>query len=169
MSHDRLIVGLGAARYRVERPWGDIPGGALVSDVACDARGHVFVLLRHDPYLGPDAQAVIELAPDGRRLAAWGGAEIADGHMLACAPDGRLFVVDRDAHQIVVFDRSTTRPGSPSRRGATFTWPTDTARRGCIASPPIFLPSAAGASRARGWGSFRLRTASGRPRTAGCW
>ena len=55
MSRDTLVVGLAGARYRVERPWGEITlGRALVSDVACDARDHVFVLLRHDSYLDPD-------------------------------------------------------------------------------------------------------------------
>lgn len=106
MASQTLRVALGETLYRVERPWGDIPvGRGLVSDVACDARGHVFVLIRRDTYTDPDAPAVVELDPDGNRLAAWGGAEIADGHMLAVAPDGRVFVVDRDAHQIVVFDR----------------------------------------------------------------
>src|ERR1700690_1216976 len=113
MAREALYVALGGNHYKVERPWGDIPvGRALGSDVACDARDHVFVLLRHDAYLDPDLPAVIELAPDGRRLAWWGGDDIADGHMLACAPDGRVFVVDRDAHQIVVFDRGGERLGA---------------------------------------------------------
>jgi len=119
MAQGSLIVALGAARYRVERPWGDIPlGRALVSDVACDGRDHVFVLLRHDAYLDPDLPAVIELAPDGRRLAAWGGAEIADGHMLTCTPDGFLYVVDRDAHQIRVFDQHGAQVGELGERHA---------------------------------------------------
>ena len=106
MARQTLRVALGGTAYRVERPWGDIPvGRGLVSDVACDARGHVFVLIRRDTYTDADAPAVVELAPDGNRLSAWGGVEIADGHMLAVAPDGRVFVADRDAHQIVVFDR----------------------------------------------------------------
>jgi peptidylglycine monooxygenase len=131
MSRETLVVGLAGARYRVERPWGEITlGRALVSDVACDARDHVFVLLRHDSYLDPDLPAVIELAPDGSRLAAWGGAEIADGHMLACAPDGRIFVVDRDAHQIVVFDATGAKQGTIGERhapGAPFNHPSGVA------------------------------------------
>ena len=117
MASQSLRVALGTTLYRVERPWGDIPvGRGLVSDVACDARGHVFVLIRRDTYTDPDAPAVVELAPDGNRLAAWGGPEIADGHMLAVAPDGRVFVVDRDAHQIVVFDRHGVRVASLGTR-----------------------------------------------------
>ncbi len=128
-SRETLIVGFGDTRYRIERPWGDLPPG-LVSDVACDARNHVFVLLRHDTYVEPDAPAVIELAPDGRQIAAWGGAEIADGHMLACAPDGKLFVVDRDAHQIVVFDAAGKQIGAIGERhgpGAPFNHPSGVA------------------------------------------
>jgi peptidylglycine monooxygenase len=113
MPRETLCVGLAGARYAIERPWGDIPlGRGLVSDVACDARDHVFVLLRHDAYVDPDLPSVVELAPDGTRLAAWGAGEIADGHMLTCAPDGRVFVVDRDAHQIVVFDAKGARLGA---------------------------------------------------------
>jgi peptidylglycine monooxygenase len=117
MSREILHVALGRTRYRVERPWGEIPiGRALVSDVACDARGHVFVLLRHDAYVDPDGPAVVELSPNGALLAGWGGPEVADGHMLACAPDGRIFVVDRDAHQVVVFDSAGQRLGSLGER-----------------------------------------------------
>ena len=117
MASQTLRVALGTTLYRVERPWGDIPlGRGLISDVACDARGHVFVLIRRDTYLDPDAPAVVELAPDGNRLAAWGGADFADGHMLTVAPDGRVLVVDRDAHQIVVFDRHGTHIGALGAR-----------------------------------------------------
>lgn len=117
MSREQLCVALGATRYRVERPWGDIPVGAgLVSDVACCSRGHVFVLIRRDAYVDPDGPAVVELAPDGSRLAAWGGDAIADGHMLAISPDDRVFVVDRDAHQIVVFDRDGRKLGAIGER-----------------------------------------------------
>jgi peptidylglycine monooxygenase len=53
--------------------------------------------------------AVVALSPDGRRISAWGGEEVADGHMLIFHPDGRIFVVDRDAHEITVFDRAGKR------------------------------------------------------------
>jgi DNA-binding beta-propeller fold protein YncE len=148
MAREALFVALAGDRYRVERPWGDIPiGRALVSDVACDARDHVFVLLRHDAYLDPDLPAVIELAPDGRRIAGWGGADIADGHMLACAPDGLLHVVDRDAHQIVVFDRTGRRFGALGGRhgpGAPFSHPSGVA---IAPSGDIFVSDGYGACR----------------------
>jgi hypothetical protein len=125
MARTPLYVRLGAARYRVERPWGDIPQqGGRVTDVACDARGHVFVLLRTDPYVGPESPAVVELAPSGARIAAWGGDIVADAHLMSVDADGRLFVVDRDAHEVIVFDGAGRRingighrhhPGEPFR------------------------------------------------------
>ncbi|WP_375459428.1 hypothetical protein [uncultured Enterovirga sp.] len=116
-SEGQLIVALGDRRYRVERPWGDIPVGAgMVSDVTVDSRGHVFALLRSDSLAGPPGTPVLELAPDGRRLASWGEDLIADGHMLACAPDDRLFIVDRDAHEVVICSTDGQRIGGLGRR-----------------------------------------------------
>ena len=119
----QLHVALGDVRYRVERPFGTFERGtALVSDVACDSRGHVFVLLRQDPLVDRPAPTVIELDPEGGIVGAIGEGLIADGHMLAIDREDRLLVVDRDAHQIVVLDRSGEllwtigdrhRPGRP--------------------------------------------------------
>lgn len=130
MARETLTVALGPRRFRVERPWGDIPvGRGLISDVACDARGHVFVLIRRDVYTD-DGPAVVELDPSGRCVAAWGGGEIADGHMFTLAPDGRVFVVDRDAHQIVIFSATGERLGALGERhrpGAPFNHPSGVA------------------------------------------
>ena len=89
MTAHTLIVTLGGTRYRVERPWGDLPSGH-VTDVAVDSRGHVSVLLRWDPLSDDTSPRVVELAPDGRRLAAWGATLIADSHMLATSGDRLL-------------------------------------------------------------------------------
>jgi peptidylglycine monooxygenase len=128
--HD-LFVRLGGTLYRVQRPWGDLPAGAGVpSDVACDAQGRVYALLRQDPLTDAEGPAVVVLAPDGRRLAAWGGAEVADGHMLSVHPDGRVFVVDRDAQEIVVFSAEGRRLGglgTRNRPGEPFNAPCDVA------------------------------------------
>ncbi|MDB5402949.1 MAG: peptidase [Rhodopila sp.] len=142
-----LFVALGQQRYQVERPWGDIPtGGGKVTDVVCDSRGHVFVLLRADCYVDPALPTVIELAPDGRRLAAW-GEDIADGHMLSIGPDGRIYVVDRDAHEIVVFDSNGRRIGGIGQRhqpNAPFNHPCDVA---IAPSGDIYVADGYGASR----------------------
>lgn len=142
-----LFVALGQQRYRVERPWGDIPSdGGKVTDVVCDDRGHVFVLLRADCYVDAALPTVIELAPDGRRLAAW-GEEIADGHMLSIGPDLRIYVVDRDAHEIVVFDRTGRRIGGIGNRhqpNGPFNHPCDVA---IAPSGDVFVADGYGASR----------------------
>lgn len=130
-SGHQLIVALGDRRYRIERPWGDLPAGAgMVSDVTVDSRGHVFALLRSDSLAGPPGTPVVELAPDGRRLASWGGDMIADAHMLACAPDDRLFIVDRDAHEVVICSTDGRRLDGIGRRHhplEPFNHPTDVA------------------------------------------
>jgi sugar lactone lactonase YvrE len=143
-----LVVALGGQCYRVERPWGEIPAdGGKVTDVVCDSRGHVFVLLRADCYVDAALPVVIELAPDGRRLAAWGEDIIADGHMLAIGPDDRIHVVDRDAHEIVVFDSSGRRLGGIGKRhepNAPFNHPCDVA---IAPSGDIYVADGYGASR----------------------
>jgi len=142
-----LFVALGPQRYRVERPWGDLPAGAgKVTDVVCDDRGQVFVLLRADSYVDPIQPTVIALSPDGSRVAAW-GEDIADGHMLSIGPDGRIYVVDRDAHEIVVFDRQGRRVGGLGQRhqpNAPFNHPCDVA---IAPSGDIYVADGYGASR----------------------
>jgi peptidylglycine monooxygenase len=146
MARPTLFVTLGDIRYRIERPWGDLPPGGRVTDVACSPSGHVFVLLRRDAYVDPDGPAVVELDANGRRIAAWGGDVIADGHMIAIGPDGRIYVVDRDAHEIVVFDSAGKRIGSIGERhrpGAPFCHPCDVA---VAASGDIYVADGYGAS-----------------------
>jgi NHL repeat len=131
MSENRLVVALGERRYSVERPWGDLPNGAgRVTDVTVDSRGHVFALLRYDPLVDDPGTPVIELDRDGARVAAWGGDLIADSHMLACSRDDLLYIVDCDAHEIVICSREGSRLGGIGRRHGPlepFNHPTDIA------------------------------------------
>jgi DNA-binding beta-propeller fold protein YncE len=124
-----LVVALGARRYRVERPWGDLPDGP-VTDVTVDSRGHIYVALRWDPIADTTSPRIVELAPDGRRLATWGGGMIDDTHMLACGPGDTLYIVDRDAHELIVCRRDGERIGGLGKRHAPlepFNHPTDIA------------------------------------------
>ncbi len=130
-----LVVALGDRRYRVQRPWGQLPPGR-VTDVAADAGGRVLVLLRRDRCVEPPGPAVAVLGPDGRLLAAW-GEEVADAHALTVAPDGRVAVVDRDAHEVILFAPDGRRVGGLGRRhapGDPFNAPSDVAFApdGCV-------------------------------------
>ncbi len=124
-----LLVALGEARYRVERPFGAWPANAgFVTDVTVDGRGHVFVMLRHDPLLHPADPRIVELSPEGRHLASFGGDTIADAHSLEVDATGRLWAVDRDMHEIVALSSAGERLGGLGERGrplAPFNHPTD--------------------------------------------
>lgn len=128
--HD-LVIALGDARYRVQRPFGDWPANSgKVSDVTIGPDGRIFVLLRHDPLVDPDDPRIVVLGRDGDYLGAFGGADIADSHCMTAHPDGRLFVVDRDMHQVVIFSAEGLKIGALGLRGQPhrpFNHPTDVA------------------------------------------
>jgi len=105
MTRHTLHITLGTQRYAIQRPWGETDGVGGISDVATDAEGRIFVLLRQDPYTDPESPSVLVLAPDGRREHAFGAREVADGHMFGVSPAGDVYVVDRDAHQVIIFNR----------------------------------------------------------------
>jgi peptidylglycine monooxygenase len=111
----------------VERPFGDLPGGpSMVTDVAVDKQGCVLVLMRRDPLCSAPAASVIQLSADGMRVSDW-GEEIADAHMLSVHASGLIYVVDRDAHEIVIF-KDGRRVGGLGQRhepGKPFNHPTD--------------------------------------------
>lgn len=131
MVRETLLVALGPRRYRVERPWGELPAGAKVTDVAIDGAGRVAVLTRTDAYTDAPADPVILLdAEDGRRIGAFGREHLADAHMIASDARGRLWVVDRDAHQCMAFDaegRVVARLGTRHGPGEPFNHPSDIA------------------------------------------
>ncbi len=97
-----LVVALGTNTYRVERPFYAHPQPGGITDVAVDSRSNVHVLVRHDPLVSQGEDAIVTLDSGGRVLSRWGGDIILDSHMLSVAPDGRLFIVDRDAHEVVI-------------------------------------------------------------------
>ncbi|MFN3854525.1 MAG: hypothetical protein ACK4M0_09000 [Phreatobacter sp.] len=109
MAHD-LVVALGDIRYRVERPFGAWPpNSGFVTDVTVDGRGHVFVMLRHDPLVHPADPRVVELDPEGRYITGWGGEGHDEGqfvwpHAIWAFADGRVVVVDRTWNRVQVFD-----------------------------------------------------------------
>lgn len=92
------IVAVAGRRYAVERDWGQWPQGvvrSMVSQVAVDSQGRVHVFQRGDP-------PVVVFAPDGSFVAAYAKGTIFDSHGIYIDAQDRVFLVDRDAHQIVV-------------------------------------------------------------------
>lgn len=131
LSRHQIVVALGDTRYRIDRPFGSWPRNAgTVNDVAVLPDGRILVLLRSDPSVDPDDPSVIVLSPDGAYLEAWGGADIADAHLMTPTPDGRICVVDRDMHEIIIFSTQGQRMGGIGTRGgpgAPFNHPSDVA------------------------------------------
>lgn len=125
---ESLVVALGDRRYRVERPWGAPPAEiklAAVSQLAVDSRGRVYVFQRVDP-------PVVVFEANGEFCVAWGQGRIADAHGICISRDDRVFLVDRDAHQILIFTPDGEQIGALGTRNmprfqAPFNHPTDIA------------------------------------------
>jgi peptidylglycine monooxygenase len=69
---------------------------AALSTIAVDRRGRVYAFQRTDP-------PVVVFEPSGAFHAAWGEGLVADAHGIHVSADDRVFLVDRDAHQVLVF------------------------------------------------------------------
>jgi peptidylglycine monooxygenase len=98
MRSEALRVVLGEQRYRVERPWGRLPADVtpgLISQLAVDSRGAVYVFQRSDP-------PVLVFEPSGTFRGGLLAGRIADPHGIAITGDDRLVLVDRDAHQVLI-------------------------------------------------------------------
>jgi len=127
-ADEALVVVLGERRYRVERGWGRLPEGmqpGQISQLAVAADGRVLVFRRADP-------PVLMFAPDGGYLGGMAAGAIADAHGICVAPDDRVFLVDRDAHQILVYSPKGERIASLGERHrprfeAPFNHPADVA------------------------------------------
>ena len=123
-----LIVVMAERRYRVERSWGEQSDAnplRMVSRIAVDAQGRVYAYQRAEP-------PVVVFRPDGAFHAAWGEGRLADPHGMTIAPDGRVLLVDRDAHQILIFTADGDEIGAIGTRHdpqfqAPFNSPTDVA------------------------------------------
>jgi peptidylglycine monooxygenase len=126
-----LVVALGDRRYRVERPWGALPPMAgRITAVTVDHADRVYVLARHDPYAATCGDPVHVLDSEGALLGSFGATRLSDAHMIACDGAGRIWVVDRDAHEVVAFDacgREVASLGNRHRPLEPFNHPTDIA------------------------------------------
>jgi streptogramin lyase len=93
-----MTVVLGDRRYAVERFWASPPEAiatGLPSQVAVDRAGRIHFLQRAKP-------AVVVFDPDGSFAFAYGD-QVDDPHGIYRDAADRVFVADRDAHQIIAF------------------------------------------------------------------
>jgi len=87
----------------VHRKWAKLPAGesfGFLSDLAVDGEGRVHVAQR-----GTD-RPVLVFDRDGRLAGTWGEGQLAEPHYIAAGRDGTMLVADRDAHQVLRFDRA---------------------------------------------------------------
>lgn len=125
---DSLVVVLGDRRYRIERPWGELPSDmefGLISQLALDSAGRVYVFQRAEP-------PILVFEPSGKFRAAWGHGCVADAHGIFISPEDQVFLVDRDAHQVLIFTVDGTLVGALGERNvprlqAPFNHPTSVA------------------------------------------
>jgi sugar lactone lactonase YvrE len=96
----------------------------LPSQVAVDAQHRVHLYQRNGP-------PVLVFDPNGRFVGSYGEG-IADPHGIYCSPDDRIFLVDRDAHQVIITSADGEEQGRLGERHRAhwqepFNHPTDAA------------------------------------------
>jgi peptidylglycine monooxygenase len=124
----RLIFGTGDYTYEVLQPFGQLPAGmefGNTSHVAVDSKDRVYVYRRKDP-------PVLVFDGDGHLLTSWGDGLLVDAHGIYITPNDEIFLVDRDAHEVLKFDsegRVLLRIGQRARASwqAPFNHPADVA------------------------------------------
>src|SRR5690606_8594937 len=83
--------------YAVDENWPVLPPGWNFGEtpgVATDSRGHVYVLHR-----GPNP--ILEFAPEGRLVRSWGEGLYIRAHAVRIDPEGNIWTVDNDTHQVL--------------------------------------------------------------------
>ncbi len=124
--HD--YVAFGSQRYKVVRPFASWPATlkiGIFSKGTVDSKGNLYVCQRADP-------PILVFDRNGKFLRSIGDGREMDSHGIWITPDGRIFLVDRDAHQLICFSpegKILFTIGDPSRPqfNAPFSHPTDVA------------------------------------------
>jgi hypothetical protein len=124
IATEELRVVLGAHRYAVASLWNRVPLGHI-SQLAVDRAGRVYAFQR-------TGSPIIVLGPEGDLVDSWGTGQINDPHGIFIDADDRVLLVDRDAHQVMIFDtdgelRATLGERHHPRFGLPFNHPTDVA------------------------------------------
>jgi peptidylglycine monooxygenase len=119
-----LQVVLGSRRYAVVDDWNRVRLGH-VSQLALDSSGKVYVFQR-------TGSPIVVLTQDGEFAGSWGTGEISDPHGIFITRDDRVLLVDRDAHQVMIYDtrgrlQATIGERNRPHFGKPFNHPTDVA------------------------------------------
>ena len=96
----RYMVGTGDHVYEVIHPFGKLPSGMTfgnTSHVAVDSSDRVHIFQRKDP-------PVLVFDGDGNLLNTWGDGQILDAHGVYITPADDIFLLDRDAHELLKLD-----------------------------------------------------------------
>jgi sugar lactone lactonase YvrE len=118
-----------AMHYKVDAAWPQLPVGWNFGEtpgVAVDAKDHVFVLHRGE-------NPIMEFTPDGRLVRSWGKGLFIRPHAIRIDPEGNIWTVDNDTHQVLKMDASGRVRLVIGRRGVSgeteeaFNRPTDIA------------------------------------------
>lgn len=141
----RAIVGTGEHVYQVIHPFGTVPEGMTfsgASHVATDSSDRVYAFRRQDP-------PVLVFDAQGTLLDSWGSGVFLDAHGIFITPQDEIFLIDRDAHEVLKFNTAgevLLRIGTrerPSLQGP-FNHPADLA---VAANGEIFIADGYGNSR----------------------
>ena len=97
-------IGAGDFRYEYQPDWARLLSGMSLqgpSGVAVDSHDRVYVFQRQGP-------CVVVFDPNGEVSGAWPRREgvPADAHHIHVGPDDTVYLTDRDAHQVLLYDTS---------------------------------------------------------------
>lgn len=127
MSQRIEHVAFGRRIYRVVRPFADFRGlpVATLSKCAVDSRGNLYISQRSDP-------PVLVFDRAGKFVRSIGEGIAADSHGIRITADDRVWLVDRDGHQVFCFAPDGKRlvtigDSARPRYQAPFSHPTDVA------------------------------------------
>lgn len=122
-----LVFGLGEKRYNVYKDWGRLPDSLSFHHISAISMNHneqILVLQRSQPFLHI-------FTKEGEWVDSWENETIVDAHYLHITSDGRVIVVDRDQHRLVIFNQTGEiidiigDAENPGNLGAPFNHPTD--------------------------------------------
>lgn len=121
-----INFGYDSHRYRRIRSWGQVPNGwkfGKISAAAVDSQDRVYLGQRTD-------KPLVVLDRDGKLITTWGHGIISEAHGIFIDREDRVYVVDREAHQVLKFSAegrlllALGSRGQPAR-DAPFNFPTD--------------------------------------------